>query len=142
MVTKDIVAEGIKTHILTLLSCEKGFNLGGFAVQNLTVERISGLLNHELMYSLHTLIPAEKMKEESHTFKVKYPRDWKEAFKEAHFPKWIKKMYPVKYIEKTKKVKFTAYNLYPLFPAVYPDKCKRAVQRIVTDYECYGDVKE
>jgi hypothetical protein len=142
MVTKDIVAEGIKTHILTLLSCEKGFNLGGFAVQNLTVERISGLLNHELMYSLHTLIPAEKMKEESHTFIMKYPRNWKEAFKKEHFPEWLKKRYPVKYMERTETVKFTAYNLYPRFPAIYPDRCKGSIQRIVTEYDYSGDVKE
>jgi hypothetical protein len=142
MKTKDIIAEGIEMHVLTLLACEKSLNLGGFGIQHLTVEKIHGLFDHELLYSLHTLIPAEKMKEESHTFEVKYPRDWKEAFKEVHFPKWLKKMYPVKYIEKTKKVKFTAYNLYPLFPAIYPDKCKGSVQRIVTDYECYGDVEE
>jgi hypothetical protein len=100
------------------------------------------LFDPELLYTIHTLIPAEKMKEESHTFKVKYPRGWKEAFKEEHFPKWLKRRYPVKYIERTEKVKFTAFNLYPMFPAVYQDKCKDSVQHIVTEYETYGDVEE
>jgi hypothetical protein len=122
--------------VLSLIACEKSFNFGGFVIQHLTVEEIRSLFDQEILYSLHTLIPAEKMKEERHTFKVKYPCDWKEAFKEAHFPKWLKKMYPVNYIEKTEKVKFTAYNLYPKFPAIYPDRCKGAIQHIGTEYEC------
>ena len=28
---------------------------------------------------------------------IKYPTDWKQAFKERWFPKWLLKKYPVKY---------------------------------------------
>lgn len=31
--------------------------------------------------------------------KHKYPADWVQAFKERWFPKWLKKFFPVKYIE-------------------------------------------
>jgi hypothetical protein len=64
---------------------------------------------------------------------VKHPRDWKQAFKEQHFPMWLKRRYPVKYVEILKKVRFTAYNLYPKFPAMYPDRCIGAIQHIVTE---------
>jgi hypothetical protein len=142
MKTKDIIAEEIKTHVLTLLTCEKTLDLGGFGIQHLTVEKMHTLFDAELLYIIHTLIPAEKMKEESHIFKVKYPRGWKEAFKEEHFPAWLKRRYPVRYIERTEKVRFTAFNLYPKFPAFYPDKCRDSIQHIVTEYERYGDVEE
>lgn len=142
MKTKDIVAEGIEKHVLSLLVCEKSFALGGFATQALTVKETRSLLDQHILYCLSTLIPAEKMKEESHTFKAKHPRDWKQAFKEQHFPMWLKRRYPVKYVEISKKVKFTAYNLYPLFPALYPDRCKGAIQHIVTEYESDRDTEE
>jgi hypothetical protein len=135
MKTKDIIAEGIEKRVLSFLACENDFNLGGFAIQNLKVEEIQSLLDQHILYSLHTLIPAENMKEESYTFKAKHPRDWKQAFKEQHFPMWLKRRYPVKYVEILKKVKFTAYNLYPKFPAMYPDRDIGAIQHIVTEAE-------
>lgn len=139
---EDIITEDVVKHTLDLLICEKQFKLGELCASHLTVERVSSWLENELMYSLHTLIPAENMKEETHTFNAKYPLNWKQAFKEQHFPTWLKKRYPVKYKEITKTVKFTAYNIYPKFPAMYPERCKDAIQIITMDREETGCEKE
>ena len=139
MKTKDIVAEEIEKYVLTLLACEKGINLGGFTAQNLRVDVIEGLYDNELLCSLHTLIPAENMKEETHTFRAKYPSDWKQAFKEQHFPEWLKKRYPVKYKSITETIKFIAYNLYPNFPALMPGRCVDSVQHITKTFERYEE---
>ena len=135
---EDRITEDIVKHTLDLLICEKRFELGGFCASRLTVERVPGRLEKELMYSLHTLIPAENVKEETHTFNAEYPLDWKQAFKEQHFPTWLKKWYPVKYKEIKKVVKFTAYNIYPKFPAMYPERCKDAIQIITMNREETG----
>ena len=139
MKTKDIVTEDIEKHVLDLLVCEKSLDLGGFTAQNLRVDVIEGLYDNELLCSLHTLIPAENMKEETHTFRAKYPSDWKQAFKEQHFPEWLKKRYPVKYKRITETVKFTAYNLYPKFPALMPSRCAESVQHITKTFERYEE---
>lgn len=47
---------------------------------------------------------------------VKYPADWKEAFKERWYPKWLLKRYPVVYVDYVIK----AYELYP--DIVVPNK--------------------
>lgn len=126
-----MVEEEIRHHALTILACEKGINLGGFCIQNLRVCEKQGLFDNEVLYALHTLIPAENMKEETHTLEVSYPCDWRQALKKRFFPMWLKKRYPIKYKKITKRVKFTAYNLYPKFPAWYPKESANAVQTIV-----------
>lgn len=130
MKKEALITEKCVKQTLDLLISEKRFTLGGFALKNLTVERVPGWIEKELIYSLHSLIPAENVKEETHVFNVEYPCDWKQAFKEQHFPAWLKKRYPVKYTEIKKTVNFTAYNLYPKFPAVFPERCKDAIQII------------
>ena len=127
------INEKIIKQTLDLLICEKRFKMGGFCLSNLTVEKVHNLIENELLYSVHTLIPAENVKEETHEFNAKYPCNWKQAFKEQHFPTWLKKRYPVKYKEIAKTVKFTAYNIYPKFPALYPERCKDAIQIIKTE---------
>lgn len=131
METKDKVAEEIQKYILSILACEKGIDLGGFAIQNLRVSVHRDLYEHQVLYALHTLIPAESMKKETHTFEVSYPSDWKQALKKRFFPMWLKKRYPIKYKKITKRVKFTAYNLYPKFPVWHPKGTANAVQTIV-----------
>ena len=128
---KDLnICDDSITHTLDLLVCEKQFTLGGFAYQNLKVERIRDFGRTDLLYSLHTLIPAEHLKEETHTVTVEYPETWWHAFKEQYFPAWLKKKYPVRYKKKAETVTFTAYNLYPQFPRFTPERCEDAVQTI------------
>ena len=124
-----IYDESIK-YILDILVREKRFALGGFAYENLKVDRIKDFGRHELLYSLHTLIPAENLKEEIHTVTVEYPETWWQAFKEQYFPLWLKKKCSIRYKKKSETVKFTAYNLYPKFPRVVPERCVDAVQTI------------
>ena len=135
---KDLkICDDSITHTLDLLVCEKQFALGGFAYQNLKVDRIRDFGRIELMYSLHTLIPAENLKEETHTVSVEYPETWWQAFKEQYFSVWLKKRYPIKYKTKSETVTFTAYNLYPKFPEIMPERCIDAVQTIIKSVE-YG----
>ena len=142
MKRKNVVLEDIENHILNLLVCEKSLDLGDCVVQNLRVSVTEGLYDNEFLYALHTLIPAEDTKEETHTFGAKYPSDWKQAFKEQHFPEWLKKRYPVKYKSITETVKFTAYNLYPNFPALMPGRCTESVQHITKTFERYEEELE
>jgi len=118
------------TYTLDILTSEKRFMMGGFAYQNLEVERIKDFGRHELLYSVRTLIPAENLKEETHTITVEYPETWWQAFKEQYFSAWLKKKCSVRYKKKSETVKVTAYNLYPQFPRFTPERCEGAVQTI------------
>jgi len=117
-------------HTLDILVSEKRFAIGGFAYDNLKVERIRDFGRTELLYSLHTLIPAENLKEETHTVTVEYPETWWQAFKEQYFPLWLKVECPIKYKTKSETVTFTAYNLYPKYPKFTPERCEDAVRTI------------
>jgi hypothetical protein len=141
MKRKNVVLEDVGNYIFDLLACEKSLDLGGFVKQNLKLSVMEGLYDNELLYALHTLIPAENMKEETYTLTVKCPFDWKQAFKEQHFPEWLKKRYPVKYKEIKETVKFTAYSLYPKFPALMPDRSMDSIQHITKSYERYEEEK-
>jgi hypothetical protein len=118
-------------HTLVFLISEKRFVLGGFAYKNLSVDRIEDLARTKLLYSVRTLIPAEKLKEETHTVTVEYPGSWWQAFKEQYFPLWLKAKCPIKYKTKSETVTFIAYTLYPKFPAIMPERCVDAIQTIV-----------
>ena len=120
----------IVKRTLDLLVSEKRFTLGGHALKHLTLSEIEDITRDELMYSIHTLIPAENLKEEKHTVTVNYPATWWHAFKEQYFSAWLKKRYPIKYKTKSETVTFTAYNLYPKFPEIMPERCIDAVQTI------------
>ena len=128
---KDLkISDESITHTLDILVSEKRFVLGGVAYQNLKVDRIRDFGRTDLLYSLHTLIPAENLKEETHTVTVEYPETWWQSFKEQYFPAWIKKKYPVRYKKKSETVTFTAYNLYPKYPRFAQERCEDAVQTI------------
>jgi len=86
-------------------------NVEEFAVQhcidprNLKVEEsadyISDYLTHTLWWKVYGR-ELEKME-------VKYPTDWKQAFKERWFPSFILKKFPVQYTVRT----ISAMELYP-----------------------------
>lgn len=130
------------SRTLALLVSEKRFGMGGFMLRNLKIERIEEYIKDELEYALHTLIPAEEMKEETHTVSVEYPETLWEMFKEEFFPVWLKRKYPVKYKTKKETVRFTAYNLYPEFPVFMPEQCKNGRQVIQKNVEYVGWEKE
>ena len=115
---------------LDFLVTEKKFDVGSFCLRRLKIEKLPTYIENELIYLLHTLIPAENMKEETHTVTVEYPETWWEAFKEQYFKGWLRTWFPVKYKTKTETVTFTAYNLYPKFPDFAPKQCIDAVQII------------
>lgn len=126
-------------HTLDILVSEKRFTLSGYALRSLTVDRLEDYIHDVLLYSLHTLIPAENLKEETHTVTINYPATWWQMCKEQYFSEWLKKRYPIRYNTKSETVTFTAYNLYPKFPDVVPEKCGNAVQTI---YKCVAGGSE
>jgi hypothetical protein len=121
MKPEDILPEKVDTHTLTLLARKKCFSMGKYALENLSVEKVTSLFENELLYAMRTLIPAENVCEEEHTLSVKCPFNWKEAFKEQHFPKWLKALFPIKYKTKTETAKFTVFDMYPEFPVLPSD---------------------
>ena len=56
---------------------------------------------------------------------VKYPSDWKEAFKERWFPKWAKRKWPVRY----ERVEFDARFLYPSIKSNYESHLVTRLER-------------
>lgn len=119
-----------REFILKRISTQKSFTLNGSALHSLTIEKRNDELLNRIIYSIRALIPAEDMKEAEHVVCVKCPDGWWNAFKEQYFPIWLVEHYPIKYVTKKERVTFTAYNLYPKFPEVYPE-CGDARQIII-----------
>lgn len=58
---------------------------------------------------------------------VKYPKDWRQAFKERFFTKWVLKKYPVQY---TKRV-FDVKVLYPNYrPTIRNEPCRLIITEV------------
>lgn len=130
-VNDDFIARDV---ILKRISAEKTLSLDGSALHSLTIEQRNDELLNRIIYSIRALIPAEDMKEATHVVCVKYPDGWWNAFKEQYAPIWLVKRYPIKYVTKKERVTFTAYNLYPKFPEVYPE-CGDGRQIIIESME-------
>lgn len=64
---------------------------------------------------------------------VRYPADWREAFKDRWFPSWLKHRFPVRYKEHDALVIFPEFKKH--FP-IPPDACKQNF------YFTYMDHKE
>lgn len=85
-------------------------------IQNIDV----GVSNHisfftdEIGVRIKIALIGTDIKEESHTFKIKYPQNWFEHFKQDIFPSWLlKRFFPVKYSEETKIVTFNQEAIFP-----------------------------
>ena len=122
-------------HVLDFLVCSKDFGFSGEALKRLNIDEIKDYLEMELEYQLHTLIPAESVKEAKHIVSLYYPATWWQAWKEMHYPNWLQNRWPVIYKEKKETVTFTAYNVYPRWPAMDPNRCRDSFCAIVTKSE-------
>lgn len=94
--------------------------MSGHSLANLkfeTYKQPHELAMNDLVYMLSTEILSEKVQEVSET--IKTPASWWDAFKEAKFPLWLRKKYPVKY--RTRTVIMKRYAGYPKFKQVMPD---------------------
>jgi len=107
-----------KSLLIHLLALEANEVFDGYSLESLKLDSNYNSILHRLIYRLHTMIPAENMKEETHTFSVTYPDGWWNAFKERYFPVWLLKRCKIGYVTKGETVKFTAYMLYPKLPQV------------------------
>ena len=116
--------------ILDLLKLEAATVFNGHSLANLSIDKYYDHLCCGLVYKLRTMVPAENVKEETHTVSVEYPDGWWNPFKDEYVPEWILRDFPVKYATKKETVTFTAYNMYPKFPEVYPE-CENGRQIII-----------
>ena len=105
---------------LKLMEYQTQLRFGGFSFDSLTISKQKDLFSDELIYKVTVMIPAEDIKTDTRTLKLTCPEGWWDAFKEHYFPAWLIKRYLIKYKTKEETVTFTAYNLYPKFPVVYP----------------------
>lgn len=63
---------------------------------------------------------------------VKYPSDWRQAFKERWYPKWLLKKYPVKYT----KIELVSQTLYPDYRPNLPNERHVRKWRIAEWSDC------
>jgi hypothetical protein len=75
-------------HLIRKFSQDMGISRDNIAIYSMT-ETIYGI--ERAMYEIRVSLASEQLKE------YRYPSDWKQAFKERWFPKWLLKKYPVKY---------------------------------------------
>lgn len=114
-VAVEVVFEEFKVDLLQLQST-KYFD--GHSLANMRLDIRRDIIYGNLIATLHTMIPAENMKAETHKVTVEYPINCWNMFKEKYFPKWLQRYFPVEYKTKSETVTFTAYMLYPKFPKV------------------------
>jgi len=67
------LTEECAKYTLDILVLRKDFGLSGFSRKHLSIDEFRNSITDELEYSLRTLIPAEKLKEKTHLFQVRYP---------------------------------------------------------------------
>ncbi len=75
------------------------------------------------MYRLHAEIFGEDVCQE----RVRWPADWREAFKHRWFPRWALKRWPVRWRSRTLKVK----AVYPAFRPQLPEHEHRYIGAII-----------
>ena len=61
---------------------------------------------------------------------IKYPKDWREAFKDRWFPRWLKKRFPVEYKE---------YDAIVMFPTLLKDHPIPEAMRNVNYYYTFSE---
>ena len=127
------LTEEYAKHTLDLLVAQKDFGLCGFALKHLSIDENRNYFTNNLEYSLHTLIPAEKLKVKTHVFQARCPENWWEAVKERFLPEWYKNRHPINYKTVMEEVRFSAFRLYPKFPDIMPEACVNGVDIVIKD---------
>jgi hypothetical protein len=74
---------------------------------DIEVEQRMDMIARRVAYQFRTEIAGQKLKD------FYYPANWKEAFKDRWFPKWLKKKFPVK---------FTYLEVKALYPQLHLPK--------------------
>lgn len=71
------------------------------------VDRYADMISKGVIYQFRTQIAGQKLED------IYYPANWKEAFKDRWFPKWLKKKFPVR---------FTYLEVKALYPQLHLPK--------------------
>lgn len=106
--TRTVTLKKMRVHLSHMLSESM--------LREVDVDWREDLLHDHVIFEFRTFVWAETDYLKSKT--VRHPADWKEAFKERWFPKWLLGKYPVEYHETT----LVAACLYPEFTPAVPDQ--------------------
>ena len=99
----QVQLEKFTASAFTIISKELADELA--TAPDLNVSAATGLVCNDLVAIMKLHIWGQQLDKVD----VKYPANWKEAFREEYFPKFLLKRFPVKYTTKTIDVKV----LYP-----------------------------
>ncbi len=105
----------------------------GVMAQNLNLESWRDEMLGGVVYRLKAKLLAEELVTDRKNFRftfshsVEVPDGWWQAYKQEHYPNWLKKIYPVRTKTITesftakRSVDFTKYATYPKAMVKYPD---------------------
>ena len=100
----------IETILLEKIRFEYGMIIPEDILGSLTVEEIIDFETNGLKVFFRIFILGRKIKEETKESIILYP-DWWNHFKACHFPKWLKRRFPIKF--KYEPVTILHYHLCP-----------------------------
>ena len=83
-------------------------------------------IDQGIMLLATALMPCEDLCSETHTVSVETPANVWEHLKQDYAPKWFKRRWPVKTVEKSDKVTFTQKAIYPQLVKHFPHATKGA----------------
>ncbi len=109
---KDTVEFEKITLPLMKVAVSERIKLGSLSLDRMRLDGYRDYFMDSMVYNLSTYLIGNKVHEYP-VDDIKYPADWKEAFKERWFPEFLKRRYPVRY-----KYESTVIHHYHLCPHV------------------------
>jgi len=97
----ELNTPSIKTALLEKVFFEVEQNVSEYAAAQLDIQSYVDYTGRGIATRFRVAIFEENVGKKLFS----YPEDWKQAFKERWFPKWLLKKYPVKYTEITTEAK-------------------------------------
>lgn len=107
--------------VLTKLKIGLKKIITGQMLHDVNIRFSESIMIDGVILDIQTYVMKEDLKEQTYEFRLTYPKTWWDGFKEQYFPIWLENIFPVKYTTHKEKVKFSAYEVYPNLPKVYPD---------------------
>lgn len=111
----------IKEIFLEWLRVQSRFHIPSQVLRTLKIEKQEDFLYNEMAFRLSAMIPAEKLRDETHTVTFQSPKTWWQHFKKQYVPAWLLKRFPVKYQIQQRNFEVKTYALYPELPIALPD---------------------
>jgi hypothetical protein len=118
---EQVTLEKLKFGIIKYLTPE-------FLIDMVTVSNHIDFMADEIAIAVRGFVWGEK--ESAQHEEIEYPRNWKQAFKERWFPKWMLKRWPVQ----TTKIILDVRAIYPTFkPKVDGHEYRLIIQKMTSE---------